>query len=166
MTYTGVNKVWLENHDKEIHNAALAKAVEEITSQLDDKDRYWKGMNKSVGIIKSLRSGVMAEEHQLKYIITEELMNDIKFCLCVGCDGTLPNERELLNAIVKYAQPLSNELRKERVKVMDTFGILHGEDAIRFNKYLNSPEPLNQRAQEIVRQAKDLAAMEKNKGAP
>jgi len=108
----------------------------------------------------------MTEEHQLKYIITEELLNDIKFCLRVGCDGTAPNERELLNAIAKYAQPLSDELKKERDKTMDKFGILHGEDAIRFHKYLNSQEPLNQRAQEIVRQAKDLAAMEKNKGVP
>ena len=58
---------------------------------------------------------------------------------------------------------LSDELRKERVKVMDTFGILHGEDAIRFNKYLNSHEPLNQRAQEIVRQARDLVAEDKNR---
>ena len=64
------------------------------------------------------------------------------------------------------SRPLSNELRKERVKVMDKFGILHGEDTIRFNEYLDTPKPLNRRAQEIVRQAKDLAAMEKNKGAP
>jgi len=55
MTYTGVNKVWLENHDRDIHNAALDKAIEEITSQLNDTDRNWRGMNKSIGIIKSLR---------------------------------------------------------------------------------------------------------------
>ena len=105
----------------------------------------------------------MTEEHQLKYIITEELLNDIKFCLRVGCDGTAPNERELLNAIAKYAQPLSDELKKERDKTMDKFGILHGEDTIRFNEYLDTPKPLNQRAQEIVRQARDLVAEDKNR---
>jgi len=45
----------LKDHDKAIHNAALDKAIEEITSQLNDMDRNWKGMNKSIGIIKSLR---------------------------------------------------------------------------------------------------------------
>ena len=59
------------------------------------------------------------------------------------------------------SRPLSNELKKERDKTMDKFGTLHGEDAIRFHKYLNSQEPLNQRAQEIVRQSKDLVAAEK-----
>ena len=55
MSYNGVNKKWLKDHDKAIHNAALDKAIEEITSQLNDMDRNWKGMNKSLGIIKSLR---------------------------------------------------------------------------------------------------------------
>jgi len=95
-----------------------------------------------------------------QYVITEGQLQDcIKHCRPDGyfCKTWLPTIR---------SHSLSDELKKERDKTMDKFGILHGEDAIRFHKYLNSQEPLNQRAQEIVRQAKDLAAMEKNKGAP
>jgi hypothetical protein len=38
-------------------------------------------------------------------IIPTELLKDIKICLQYGCEGTLPNEGELLRAIDKYSLP-------------------------------------------------------------
>jgi hypothetical protein len=45
---------------------------------------------------------------QQEYIIVpKELIDDIKTCLKLGCDGTLPNEGELLRAIELYSRPHS-----------------------------------------------------------
>jgi hypothetical protein len=53
----------------------------------------------------------MTPAAQKEYIITEELIKDIKFCLEFGCDGTLPNERELLKAVVVSSRPYTGAAR-------------------------------------------------------
>jgi hypothetical protein len=50
------------------------------------------------------------------YVISEELLKDIKICLEFGCDGTLPNERELLKAVVDSSRPLHEHDAEIRMK--------------------------------------------------
>ncbi len=53
------------------------------------------------------------------YTIPKELMKDIQTYIQLGCDGTLPNERELLQAVEKYAYPTS-DLAPAELKDMST----------------------------------------------
>lgn len=67
-----------------------------------------------------------------------------------GCIHELEYER------TGICHPRDESMRKqEREKTMDEFGILHGEDAKRFHEYMNNPEPLNERAQEMVKRAQE-----------
>ena len=49
--------------------------------------------------------GTAGSEQPMEYVIPAALLEDVKTCIRIGCDGTLPNEGELLRAIVKYARP-------------------------------------------------------------
>lgn len=53
--------------------------------------------------------------------------------------------------------PLADHDKKLQEELMDKFGILHGEDATRLNDYINNPEPVGERARDIIEQARDLA---------
>lgn len=54
-----------------------------------------------------------------------------------------------------------------RNAVLDELGILHGEDAKRFNEQLDHPEPLTPEARDLVMRAKEIAqATRKEKGCP
>ena len=54
-----------------------------------------------------------------------------------------------------------------RNAVLDELGILHGEDAKRFNEQLDHPEPLTPEARDLVMQAQEIAqAARKEKGCP
>ena len=44
-----------------------------------------------------------------------------------------------------------------RNAILDELGILHGEDAKRFNEQLDHPEPLTPEARDLVMQAKEIA---------
>ena len=48
-----------------------------------------------------------------------------------------------------------------RNAVLDELGILHGEDAKRFNEQLDHPEPLTPEARDLVVQAKEIAKRER-----
>ena len=46
--------------------------------------------------------------------ITESLVKDIKVCLHIGCEGTLPTENELLQAVLNQcSHPLASHNREE-----------------------------------------------------
>lgn len=55
---------------------------------------------------------------QKEYIITPKtLIDDIKIYLRMGCDGTLPNEGELLDAIDKYSRPANASDKEVQVGI-------------------------------------------------
>lgn len=43
-------------------------------------------------------------------------------------------------------------------RALDDLGVLHGEDARKFNEYLENPSPLTPEAAEVMRKARELAA--------
>ena len=74
--------------------------------------------------------------------------------------GKWKDEDPLLMAYVHGQEAerkkFSDELKKERERTMDEFGILHGEDAKRFHEEMNNLDPMSDRAREIIIQAIDL----------
>lgn len=55
-----------------------------------------------------------AIDNKRQYVITEELVKDIKIAFKLGFDGTLPNENELIDALranpVNYREPTKEDL--------------------------------------------------------
>ncbi|MDD3983940.1 MAG: hypothetical protein PHU54_08360 [Candidatus Omnitrophica bacterium] len=74
---------------------------------------------------------------------------------------------ELMDSIMKVLDEWQTPEEKQkhdtaiRNAVLDELGILHGEDAKRFNEQLNHPEPLTPEARDLVARAKEIAKKER-----
>ena len=74
---------------------------------------------------------------------------------------------ELMDSIMKVLDEWQTPEEKQkhdtaiRNAVLDELGILHGEDAKRFNEQLNHPEPLTPEARDLVARAKEIAKRER-----
>jgi hypothetical protein len=74
------------------------------------------------------------------------------------------NKKEMFSQIVcptckeDVVEKAAVEAREdEREKVLGELGVLHGEDARKFNEELENPSPLTPEAAEVMRKARELA---------
>ena len=126
-----------------------ALAGEESKSRLQ---RMWE---QEIGIIKATR--MAAKQYELPACEPDKpcgIPSHPAAKVCTECHAR--------KCCVLWDCPLRNEIWKTaQEKLMDDLGILHGEDAKRFNEQLDHPEPLTPEARDLVMQAKEIAKKER-----
>jgi hypothetical protein len=109
-----------------ISECALKRYEGLILDTPDDEFRFIREMD-----IREIRARGAVSQQTPKYCaeIPHRIERD-------GFHYTLPDHPEQIISLSEH----NAEIRKdERKKVMDEFGILHGEDAKKFYEYMNSP---------------------------
>jgi FMN phosphatase YigB (HAD superfamily) len=58
---------------------------------------------------------------------------------------------------VEYEAAIKSAEKRGYERALDDLGVLHGEDARKFNEELKNPSPLTPEAAEVMRKARELA---------
>ena len=121
----------------------------------ESKSRLQQMWEQEIGIIKATQRA--AKQYELPACESDKpygIPSHPATKICTECRAS--------KCCVLWDCPLRNEIWKAaQEKLMDELGLLHGEDAQRFNEQLDHPEPLTPEARDLVMQAKEIAKRER-----